>query len=287
MKRLIVNADDFGFTRGVNEGIIRAFQEGILTSTTLMANGEAFQHAVELAKANPELGIGCHLAAVGGNAIAKDSGKLASAEGRLPRTLSQLIIKLARGEVRSRDIEREFAAQVERVCAAGIKPTHLDTHKHTAVHPAVMQALVRVASDFGIRAARFPFESLTASGKSATSQNKSKIYWKQRLVAFTTTVTAQRYKRLMRQHDIKTPDYFCGVALTGLLDSEAIGNVINSLRDGTTELMCHAGLYDEELEQGATRLKRERQQELDALLDKKVKRRIEEQGVKLISYAEL
>jgi predicted glycoside hydrolase/deacetylase ChbG (UPF0249 family) len=91
----------------------------------------------------------------------------------------------------------------------------------------------------------------------------------------------------MRQHDIKTPDYFCGVALTGLLDSEAIGNVINSLRDGTTELMCHAGLYDEELEQGATRLKRERQQELDALLDKKVKRRIEEQGVKLISYAEL
>src|SRR5262249_34391027 len=158
---------------------------------------------------------------------------------------------------------------------------------HTAVHPAVMQALVRVASDFGVRAARFPFEILTASGKGATSQSKSKVYWKQRLVAFATTATARRFKRLMQQHGIKTPDYCCGVALTGLLDSEAIGNVINSLRDGTTELMCHAGLYDEELEQGATRLKRERQQELEALLDTRVKRRIEEQGVKLISYAEL
>src|SRR5262245_54007210 len=211
MKRLIVNADDFGFTRGVNESIIRTFQEGILTSTTLMANGDAFQHAVELAIANPKLGVGCHLAAVGGNAIAKENGKLASAEGRLPKTLSQLIIKLARGEVRSLDIEREFAAQVERVCAAGIKPTHLDTHKHTAVHPAVMQALVRVASDFGISAARFPFETLTASGKGAAAQSKGKVYWKQRLVAFATTATARRYKRLMQQQGIKTPDYFCGV----------------------------------------------------------------------------
>ena len=91
----------------------------------------------------------------------------------------------------------------------------------------------------------------------------------------------------MKQHELKMPDFFCGVALTGLLDSEAICNVIESLGEGTTELMCHAGLYDDELEQGATRLKRERQQEFEALIDKRVKSSIDEHGVCLISYAEL
>lgn len=287
MKRLIVNADDFGFTCGVNDGIVRAFKEGILTSTTLMANGDAFTHAVELAKANPELGVGCHLAAVGGKAVFRDGGNLASTDGLLPKTLSQLIIQLARGKVQSRDIEREFAAQVERICATGIRPTHLDTHKHTAVHPAVMRVMAKVASDFGIRCVRFPFEKMNGSQKGNAALVRRKTYLKQRFVALATTATARRFKHLIQQHNLKMPDFFCGVALTGLLDSEAISNVIHSLGDGTTELMCHAGLYTDELEHGATRLKRERQQEFEALIDKQVKNRIEAQGVKLISYAEL
>ena len=287
MKRLIVNADDFGFTCGVNTGIVRAFKEGILTSTTLMANGDAFAHAVELAKANPELGVGCHLAAVGGKAVCQGGGNLASKDGWLPKTLSQLIIKLAQGKIHSADIEREFAAQIERVLAVGITPTHLDTHKHSAVHPAVMRALVRVASDFNILRVRFPFEKVNSLRTGQTALLKRKIYLKQRVVALTTTATARRFKRLMQQHSLKTPDFFFGVALTGLLDSEAICNVIESLGEGTTELMCHAGIYDAELEQGATRLKRERQQEFEALIDKRVQGSIDKHGVRLISYAEL
>ncbi|PYT08364.1 MAG: hypothetical protein DMF60_04915 [Acidobacteria bacterium] len=73
MKRLIVNADDFGFTRGVNRAVVRAFKSGIVTSTTIMANGEAFEDAVQLALANPGLGVGCHLAVVGGLAVARAS----------------------------------------------------------------------------------------------------------------------------------------------------------------------------------------------------------------------
>jgi len=287
MKRLIVNADDFGFTQGVNNGIVRAYKEGILTSTTLMANGDAFTHAVELAKANPALGVGCHLAAVGGKAVFQDGGKLASADGLLPKTLSQLIIKLTQGKIQSSDIEREFAAQIERLIAAGIKPTHLDTHKHSAIHPAVMRTLARVASDFNIRRVRFPFENLNGLRKGQAALLKRKIYFKQRLVALATTATARRFKRLMKQHDLKMPDFFCGVALTGLLDSEALCDVIESLREGTTELMCHAGLYDDELEHSATRLKQERQQEFEALIENRVKSSIDEHGVRLISYAEL
>src|SRR4051812_17945246 len=110
MKRLIVNADDFGFTRGVNAGVARAFEAGILTSTTIMANGDAFEDAVEIARAAPGLGVGCHLAAVGGRPVApaRDVDSLLDKDGLLPATLTQLMVRLARGQVQSDDIEREF-----------------------------------------------------------------------------------------------------------------------------------------------------------------------------------
>src|SRR6185369_7512814 len=126
MKRLIVNADDFGFTRGVNAGILRAFQNGILTSATLMANGDAFDEAVEMALANPGLGVGCHLVAVGGRPVAPPAeiASLVDADGMLPRTLTGLLKLLMRGQVRVEHVEREFRAQVERLREAGITPTH-------------------------------------------------------------------------------------------------------------------------------------------------------------------
>jgi chitin disaccharide deacetylase len=286
MKRLIVNADDFGLTCGVNLGIVRAFKEGIVTSATIMANGEAFAHAVEQANANPALQIGCHLAAVGGTPVAKEDSALADENGLLPKTLSQLVIKIARGKVRTGDIEREFAAQVERVFAAGLKPTHFDTHKHTAVHPTITKALARTANAYGICCVRFPFER-TGGNFSATTQANRHIYFKQRFIALATLPNAATFKRVMGKYQLRTPDYFCGVALTGLLDSQAIIKIIKALREGVTELMCHPSLYDEELEKAQTRLKRERERELEALIDARVKQCLLEEKVELSSYAEL
>ncbi|MBI3650211.1 MAG: ChbG/HpnK family deacetylase [Acidobacteria bacterium] len=286
MKKLIVNADDFGFTRGVNVGIIRACNDGILSSATLMANGDEFAHAVQLATANPQLRIGCHLAAVGGKAVAQSASPLVDENGLLPKTLTQLIVKIARGAIRAADIEREFAAQIERLLAAGIHPTHLDTHKHTAVHPAVMQALARVASAYGIARVRWPFEK-NAIAMSRMAPKQRRAYFKQRLLAQVTRVSARHFATVMQEHQLRSPNYFCGIALTGLLDSAALITIIQGLRDGTTELMCHPSLYDEDLENAATRLKKERQRELDALLDAKVKQCLLEENVTLISYAEL
>src|SRR2546425_3360383 len=128
MKRLIVNADDFGFTRGVNRAVVRAFKTGIVTSTTIMANGEAFDDAVKLALANPGLGVGCHLAVVGGLPVAPpaDVSSLVDNGGVLPRGLSRVVFKLARGSVPTEKLTREFRAQIERVVQAGIKLTHVD-----------------------------------------------------------------------------------------------------------------------------------------------------------------
>ena len=287
MKRLIVNADDFGFTRGTNEAIARAFKEGILTSSTLMANGEAFAHAVQLAKANPGLGVGCHLAAVGGKVVSPEAGSLADKDGLLPKTLTDLVIKLTKGVVKPQDLDREFAAQVERLIGAGIKPTHLDTHKHAAVHPAVTKALARLALAFAIPAVRSPFERFGNWQSVAPVRAKRRRYVKQRALSFATLPSAIQFNRVMQKYHLRTPDYFCGVALTGLLDSQALCRLIRALREGVTELMCHPALYDQELEQATTRLKRERQREFEALTDATVLRCIDEQKVRLMSFAEL
>jgi hopanoid biosynthesis associated protein HpnK len=286
MKRLIVNADDFGFTSGVNLGIIRAFKEGILTSTTMMANGDAFEHAVNLAKEHTNLAVGCHLAAVGGKPVNREDSPLIDENGRLPKTLSQLILRIARGKIRLIHIEREFAAQVERLIAAGIQPTHLDTHKHTAVHPTVTKALAHTAKAYGIPCVRFPFESLKGNF-GATAQAHRRIYSKQRIVAMITLLNAVKFRNIIKKHRLRTPDYFCGVALTGLLDGDAIIKIIRSLRTGVTELMCHPSLYDDDLQKAQTRLKKERERELEALLDTNVRQCLIEEKVKLSSYAEL
>jgi predicted glycoside hydrolase/deacetylase ChbG (UPF0249 family) len=286
MKRLIVNADDFGFTSGVNLGIIRAFKEGILTSTTMMANGDAFEHAANLAKEHMNLAVGCHLAAVGGKPVNREDSPLIDENGLLPKTLSQLILRIARGKIRLIHIEREFAAQVERLIAAGIQPTHLDTHKHTAVHPTVTKALAHTAQAYGIPCVRFPFESLKGTF-GATAQAHRRIYSKQRIVAMITLLNAVKFRNIIKKHRLRTPDYFCGVALTGLLDGDAIIQIIRSLRTGVTELMCHPSLYDDDLQKAQTRLKKERERELEALLDTNVRQCLIEEKVKLSNYAEL
>ena len=138
MKFLVTNADDFGFTRDVNEGIVHAYRDGILTATTLMATGAAFDHAVALARENPGLDVGVHLVLVG-------------AEG-FPPSVPKLLLSLGRMR-----IYEELVRQVRRAIDAGIQPTHLDTHKHTHLLPPVFGAMARIAREFGIRWIRRPF----------------------------------------------------------------------------------------------------------------------------------
>jgi hopanoid biosynthesis associated protein HpnK len=284
MKRLIVNADDFGFTRGVNRAVVRAFKMGIVTSTTIMANGEAFDDAVKLALANPGLGVGCHLAVVGGLPVAPaaDVSSLVDSSGVLPRTLTRLMFKLARGSVPTEELTREFRAQLERVAQAGIKLTHLDTHKHSHTHPRVMKALAKAAAEFGIKCVRNPFENPFLMNRPSPLSDWSCL--KQYALSAAISPGVIQFKRLARKNGLKTPDRFFGVRVTGMLDRSAIRSIMESLGEGTAELMCHPGEYDADLERAHTRLKRERERELEALSDPNLRRLAEEQGIELINY---
>jgi hopanoid biosynthesis associated protein HpnK len=289
MKRLIVNADDFGFTRGVNAGIARAFQAGIVTGATIMAGGDAFEDAVEVARANPGLAVGCHLTVVGGRPVSAPGRipSLVSETGRLPRTLGELTLKLARGAISRIDIETELRAQIERVVSAGIAPSHLDTHKHTHIHPAVMRALARVAVEFGIRRVRNPFERFSIPGLLRTAATGRKGQMKQYVTSTAVLPAAFLFRRMARKYGFKTPDRFWGMALTGLIDGPALVRLLTTIEDGTTEIMCHPGIYDEELERAPTRLKQQRQREIEALTDPEVRRCLGDCGIELINYTEL
>ena len=145
VRKLVVNADDFGFTRDVNQGIVEAHRHGILMATTLMAAGAfeepAFDDAVRLARENPKLDIGCHLVLVGAPPF--------------PLSVAQLVQALALKRIRIYD---ELAAQVRRIVDAGLRPTHLDTHKHTHLLPPVLDAVARLSEEFGIPWVRRPFD---------------------------------------------------------------------------------------------------------------------------------
>lgn len=261
MKFLITNADDFGYTRDVNDGIIHAHRQGILTATTLMATGAAFDHAVALARENRSLDVGVHLVLVG-------------SEG-FPPTVAQLIQQIARRRIQIYD---ELAAQVRKVQNTGIRPTHLDTHKHTHLLPPVLSAVARIASEFRIPWVRRPFDLPLHGGT---------VPWQRKAVSKTLEFARARFHRVLTRYGCRTTDHFAGFQLTGHYDAAELARLIRHLPEGVTEFMCHPGFCTQELQAARTRLKESRRRELDALTSREVRQAIEESRVKLTRYPEI
>lgn len=287
MKELILNADDFGMTLGINEAIVRAHRNGTLTSATLMANASAFDDAVARALANPTLGVGCHLVLVGGRSVAAPTQirSLVDEDGFLPKTLPTFVARVSAGLIRQCDIERELRAQIEKTCGAGIEPSHLDTHKHTHAHPRVMQAVARVASEVGIRRVRNPFESLRDAW--ATTHAEGSSAGSQLIAAAAAQISAPSFRSISRKYSLCSPEHFVGIAMTGRMSPAVVRHMIDTLPEGRTEMMFHPGVYDSDLVAADTRLQRERETELQTLLDPELKAILAKQGIRLISYREL
>jgi predicted glycoside hydrolase/deacetylase ChbG (UPF0249 family) len=255
VKYLIVNADDFGFTRDVNAGIVHAHREGILTATTLMANGKAFDEAVRLAHETPTLDIGCHLALVQGYSLLT--------RRPLPAKPADLLIALAKREI---DVEAELRSQIRKIFAAGLHPTHLDTHKHTHIVPSVFRTVVRLAHEFGIPYVRLPLDATLPFGEVPCRYLR------------------RYYRRLIEGYNVRVTDRFVGFRLTGRLNEESLAHALRSLQPGSTEFMCHPGFLGAELSGAPTRLKESRLRELEALTSPRIRKLIDEQTISLTNY---
>jgi len=287
MKRLIVNADDFGITHGVNRGILRCYEQGIVTSATIMANGDGFDGAAEMARAHPRLGVGVHIVLVGGRALGAQgkNGSLADDTGELPKTITALISKSRSRALFAHAVEAEIRAQIERALAGGIQPTHLDTHKHTHIYPPVMRALARVAREYNISRVRMPFESVGAVWRGLGG---IRLAFSGRSAFFLASQSNRPYfRRHLRENDLRSPQHFFGFFATGRLAHKALLEIVRALPEGTSELVCHPGINDADLERQSTRLRAQRETEMAALTSPDVKQEIVERGVQLISYREL
>jgi chitin disaccharide deacetylase len=286
MKRLILNADDFGMTLGVNEGIVRAHRDGILTSTTLMATGDAFDDAVAKAKATPTLGVGCHVVLTGGTAVSprEKIPSLIDSAGRLPESLPSFVAKVTSGGIKIAEIETEIHAQIQKIRSAGIEPTHLDSHKHTHAHPQVMHAFGRVAREMKVGCVRKPVENLGDSWNAPRGTERSSA---QLAAAAAVRALSAKFHDVAKSYGLASPDYFLGLATTGQLGPAALAQLIERVREGTTEIMLHPGICDADLRAVGGRLMEQRELELNALLSAESKQAVAQRGIELISYREL
>ncbi len=287
MKNLIVNADDLGWTDGVNRGILDAFHGGIVTSTSLLANGAAFAAAVKSAKAAPGLGVGVHLNLSDGDPVADPESvtSLLNDDGKFADGPESLLLKRARRGLILDEVEEEWDAQIQKLRDAGIHPTHLDGHKHVHMLPGLFEIALRLAKSHGIDAIRVSLEeSSLRAALSSGANHRASVVMKQGVQARGLKLLARDARELATRGGIATADYFCGIAQTGELTRQGLERLLKSLPEGTTELMCHPGYADEALEKTATRLQASRQKELEILTDTGIRNLVASQGIRLIDY---
>jgi len=287
VKNLIVNADDLGWTDGVNRGILEAFHHGIATSTSLLANGAAFAGGVEAARSAPGLGVGVHLNLSDGPPLADREivTTLLNNDGEFAGGPESLLLRRARGGLLLAEVETEWDAQIQKVRDAGIAPTHLDGHKHVHMLPGLFEIALRLAKRHDIGAIRVSLEASTLRvALSSGSKQHAGVVMKQGVQARGLKLLARDAREQAERAGISTADYFCGIAQTGELTREGVEQFVKSLPDGTTELMCHPGYADAALQESPTRLQDSRQTELQILTDTGIRNLVASLGIRLIDY---
>jgi predicted glycoside hydrolase/deacetylase ChbG (UPF0249 family) len=206
--------------------------------------------------------------------LALVSGRSVLTGKPLPLTVAQLLVALAGREIRPYE---EMRAQVARLVDAGLRPTHLDTHKHTHLAPPVLDAVARIGEEFGIRWVRRPFDFPLDAAAPASE-------W---VVSRAMGLLRGRFQRVLARHGCRSTDHFAGFRITGRFGTAELVDLIGALPEGSTELMCHPGRCREPLRQARTRLKESRERELEALLSGEARQALERHGVELVNYAGL
>ena len=263
--RVIVNADDFGLTCGINRAIAELHAAGALHSATLMASGAAFDDAIRIAHAHPTLGVGCHVVLTDGVPVSPPETipTLLGRDGRNFRpSLRDFFVAAFAGRISEAEIAREATAQIERIQQHGVAVTHLDTHKHTHILPGVARPLLAVAERAGIAAIRNPFEppwsiALGRSPMLRRLQLRSLRHLQPRFLALPQ----------IRSGRVVTTEGTLGISATGQLNATTLRAMLDAMPDGLWEMVCHPGYNDGDLDAITTRLRSTREVERSALLD--------------------
>jgi len=290
VKKLIVNADDFGMAEEVNHGIIVAHREGIVTSASLLANGSAFDDAVSESRHFPRLSIGVH--------VNLSQGFPVSAAQRVPTLVTgrrelhlrpfHLWVGILTKKISLEDIRMECRAQIARVFDAGMTPTHLDGHLHVHLLPQLSPILIELAVEFCIPFIRCPAEDVEATLPLLWKTDPPCIASLERsAVALAVSSLARRFREQLRSAGLLCPDAFLGLAHTGFLDGKTLAALLAVVRNGTTELMCHPGYASPRVEALGGKLTGERKAEVLALTAPEINEIVKNLGIRLTNFGEL
>jgi len=286
VRRLIVNADDFGYTPGVNRAILEAHLHGVVTSSTLMANGAAFAEAAQLARTAPKLSIGCHVVLTDGEPVlgAEQLPSLTAA-AHFRDGMATFAARAIGGRMRAEEIAAEAAAQIRKIQSAGIAVSHIDTHKHTHLFPKILRPLLRAAADCGVHAIRNPFGPRLPLRSSHLLRRPG--LWARYVEVRILGGFAGKFREAVDREGFTTPDGTLGIVVTGALDETLFQAIARSIPEGTWEFVCHPGYNDADLQAGKTRLRASRETELRVLTLPAAREVLAQQGIELISYREL
>lgn len=287
MPRLIINADDFGLTAGVNRSIAECHRAGTVTSTTLMASSQAFEDAVATVRANPALRVGCHVMLVDGNPLipAPEVRSLLAGSSAFRVGFADFAQATLTGKLHADEITREATAQIRKIQAAGIEVTHFDSHKHTHMFPKVLRPLLRAARECGVRAVRNPFAPIKALAF-ATFLKRPRL-WVRYTEVRALRSFAGAFQREVEAAGMKTTQGTFGIIATGGLDQKLFDAIIGSIPEGTWEFVCHPGYNDSDLANVPTRLHASRAKEMEVLTSPAARDALARRSVRLISYADI
>lgn len=283
--RLIINADDFGLTSGVNRAIAEASRTGVITSTTLMANSRAFDEAVALAKSQPQLRVGCHVVLIDGEPVTTGLRTLTNNGPRFKSSLKEFALAAIRKRLSQEEIRLEAEAQIRKIQSAGIIISHIDTHKHTHMFPHVLRPLLKAAKACGIRMVRNPFEPSRIWPSKLVFGDPA--LWMRALQVKLLSRYSAHFRRTVQEERMSTTEGTAGIIATGALNQKLLAGILQVLPEGTWELVCHPGYLDADLQAAGTRLLGSRQVELEALTSTETKEVLAGKGVELITYAGL
>jgi len=269
MKKLIVNADDFGLTQGINEGIIDAFENGILTRTSIIANASCFDHAVSLAKKCPRMPIGIHLTLIEEKPLsgAEKIKSLTDTNGFLLKNHKGFLLRYLRKQIKLDEVNAELEAQIKKVLERGITISHIDSHQHLHLLPGIFKIALALMKKYNIHSVRLPrlaFKHLLSFKDSSLG------------------ALSLSCKKLLKNEKIAHPDRLLGLRLAGSLKEASLVRLLEDVREGITEIICHPGIADAAFKQNYAHWRYDPYAELQALKSDTVKKALKQKNIELI-----
>ncbi|MBL4888575.1 MAG: ChbG/HpnK family deacetylase [Candidatus Lindowbacteria bacterium] len=238
-RSVVINADDLGIHPAVNAGILRAYKEGVVTSTSLMSCGEAFEEGIELLNENPGLGVGVHLTLVEQKPLSDPDnvGSLVDHTGHMPFDPATFVKGWCSGKIRRQDVLQELNLQIKRAIDAGVRPSHFDSHQHIHCLPGIWGIVVELARRHKVPFIRVPKFEAVLSGR----HGRAAIFSRASVNIFGAIHRLRWPKEIVKMFPSR------GMNSSGSMTPQSLIQILNDACEGITEIMVHPSVKDEDL----------------------------------------